>query len=71
MTMEAVVDGIWTGFLGNLIALALAALAVFGLNLMLSTRDVMIVRMVAPQRVQQELAVASAEPPASIDPFLS
>jgi hypothetical protein len=70
MTLDAVATGNWTSFLGNLIALGLAALAVFGLNLMLSTRDVMIVRLAAPRRVQLELAPAE-EQAASIDPFLS
>ncbi|MGN6546258.1 MAG: ABC transporter permease [Aureliella sp.] len=70
MTVDAVMGGSWPTFLGNLIALALAAIAVFGLNLMLSTKDVMILRLTAPARVQRE---KNPEPPVSVnvvaDPF--
>lgn len=69
MTVDAVMNPTWSGFLENLIALGLAAMVVFGLNLMLSTKDVMILRMAAPARVQLERS--PAPPPASVvvDPF--
>lgn len=70
LTIEQVTRGDWTSFLGNLVAVALAAIVVFGLNLLLSTRDVMIVRMAAPPRVERELSPFSAQNvPASSDPF--
>jgi hypothetical protein len=69
LTVLAVWESGRVMFLGNLIALALAAMAVFGLNLMLSTKDVMILRMAAPVRVQLERN--PAPPPTSVvaNPF--
>lgn len=71
MTLDSVMDAAWPTFLANLTALALAAIAVFGLNLMLSTKDVMILRMAAPARVQLERKTAPVPTTASVvaDPF--
>lgn len=69
VAFRALMTGNWGMFLGNLLTLSLAALAVFGLNLMLSTKDVMILRMTAPERVQQEIAPALLEVAPSTDPF--
>ena len=59
----------WSTFLLNLIVLSLAALAVFGLNLMLTTRDVMIIKITTPERVLRETTAAPAVLPTSTDPF--
>ena len=70
LTVEEVTTGNWTLFLANLVALALASIVVFGLNLLLSTRDVMIVRLAAPPRVELELhPFSAATRAASEDPF--
>jgi hypothetical protein len=69
LAMRALLSNAWITFLGNLITLALAALAIFGLNLMLSTKDVMILRMIAPARVLQETNPTPLDVAPSIDPF--
>lgn len=58
----------WSTYLPNLIVLSLASLAVFGLNLLLTTRDVMIIKITAPERVLRETA-PTAQTAAPIDPF--
>ncbi len=59
----------WYTFLVNLIVLSLAAMAVFGLNLLLTTRDVMIVKITTPERVLRETAAAAPVVQAPADPF--
>lgn len=59
----------WTTFLPNLIVLSLAAVAVFGLNLLLTTRDVMIIKIIAPERVLRETTPAAAKAAEPTDPF--
>lgn len=61
----------WPTFSGNLLMLSLASLTVFGLNLMLSTKDVMILRLNAPTRVQQEINPTPQELALSTDPFVN
>ncbi len=46
----------------SLVLLTLAALTFFGLNLMVSTRDVMLVRIDVPERVKSETQLAQAKP---------
>lgn len=65
---ETLTNGLTT-FSLNLILLSLAALAVFGLNLVLATKDVMVIKIMAPERVLRETAgppTAAAQP---TDPF--
>ncbi len=59
----------WSTFLPNLIVLSLASLAVFGLNLLLTTRDVMIIKITAPERVLRETARPQAQASTPTDPF--
>ncbi len=59
----------WQAFLLNLIVLSLAAIVVFGLNLMLTTKDVMVLKISAPERVLRETTVDPTLPPAPADPF--
>ncbi len=67
-TAEAV-DGLSAEIGASMVIVTLCALAVFGLNLILSTRDVMLIRVSRPPRVmEEEGAVASAQTKPS-DPF--
>lgn len=59
----------WSTFLANLIVLSLAAIGVFGLNLLLTTKDVMVIKISAPERVLRETTVAPALVAAPADPF--
>lgn len=52
-----------------LVALTLFAVCVFGLNLALVTRDVMLVRVLDPPRVADEKGAKEPEKPAPIDPL--
>jgi hypothetical protein len=54
MTMYEATSGNWSGILPSLTILTLASGVVFGLNLLLATRDVMLVRIGVPERVQLE-----------------
>jgi ABC-type transport system involved in multi-copper enzyme maturation permease subunit len=53
----------------SMILLALCALPVFGLNLILCGRDVLLVRMNLPQRLQQEINELAPSPAVVPDPF--
>ncbi len=69
MTIGAILRGGWQPYFLNLAVLTLASFLVFGLNLVLSTKDIMILRQAAPERVQQELSPKPAVEATKIDPF--
>lgn len=69
LAVTGILSSGWSTFLPNLIVLSLAALAVFGLNLLLTTRDVMIIKITAPDRVLRETSPAAAAAAAPTDPF--
>lgn len=53
----------------SIVLLTLCAIGVFGLNLILCTRDVLLVRVSIPPRVREEDKEEAPEEPAPIDPF--
>ncbi len=53
----------------SMVILTLCAIGVFGLNLVLCTRDVMLVRVALPPRVRQDENVLQSPEPVSTDPF--
>ena len=69
LAITGILAGGWSTFLLNLIVLSLAAIAVFGLNLLLTTKDVMVIKISAPERVLRETSVAPAMAAAPADPF--
>lgn len=69
LAVKGILTSGWGIFLGNLIVISLAAMTVFGLNLMLSTRDVMILRISAPERVLRETVQAAPANLTAVDPF--
>lgn len=61
---------IFSSEIGLSIALVtLCAISIFGLNLSLCTRDVLLVRVAQPPRVLEEIGLASTTPPEQVDPF--
>ncbi len=70
LAVTGIVASGWATFSMNLVFLSLAALAVFGLNLVLTTRDVMIIKITAPERVLRETSAGLAPAVANTDdPF--
>ncbi len=55
----------------SILIITLCAFGVFGLNLLMSTRDVMLVRVALPPRVREEDAQETAAPQPPPDPFAS
>ncbi len=49
--------------------ITLCAIAVFGLNLVFCTRDVMLVRVVVPPRIRDDDGLNQPTPPLPVDPF--
>ncbi len=66
-TAEAL-DNVSPNIGGSIVIVTLCAIAVFGLNLVLCTRDVMLVRVAVPPRVREEGMVGQAAP-APTNPF--
>lgn len=54
----------------SMVIITLCAIAVFGLNLLLCTRDVMLVRVGPPPRVREEELAKQPTPAPVIDPFV-
>lgn len=54
----------------TILIVTLCAAGVFGLNLLLSTRDIMLVRVALPPRVREDVGTSQAESTAPINPFL-
>ncbi|MCA9134570.1 MAG: hypothetical protein KDA45_15490, partial [Planctomycetales bacterium] len=55
----------------TMVIVTLCATAIFGLNLVLCTRDVMLVRVALPPRIRQEIGLAQPIKPQPADPFAS
>ncbi len=53
----------------SIVIVTLCAIAVFGLNLLLSTRDVMLVRVAQPPRVRDEVGAETQAAASPADPF--
>ena len=53
----------------SFLLLALFAIPIFGLNLLLCGRDVLLVRIHVPGRLKEEIQANQPEPPATPDPF--
>jgi len=53
----------------NIILLTLCAIGVFGLNLVLCTRDVMLIRVALPPRVREDEQASQPEAKHPLDPF--
>ncbi|MEM7476885.1 MAG: hypothetical protein AAF483_18020 [Planctomycetota bacterium] len=53
----------------SLVIVTLCAALIFGLNLLLSTRDVLLVRISAPPRVREEVGAEETPEPSPEDPF--
>lgn len=54
---------------GSIVIVTLFAIGIFGLNLVLSTRDVMMVRVAQPPRVREDDGLPEVQMKAKIDPF--
>ncbi|MFO1065838.1 MAG: hypothetical protein U0892_18400 [Pirellulales bacterium] len=67
-TIERLLESDWSAVKASLILLALASMLIFGLNLMLSARDVMLLRIEAPERVKRETVTPAVSQPTP-DPF--
>lgn len=68
-TTYEIADGRGVAMGEVLTLLTLCAVGVFGLNLLLCTRDVMLVRVAAPPRVAKEKTPRKVAPAEPIDPF--
>lgn len=69
-TISGIMDNSTIDVHATTIILTLSAVATFGLNLILCTRDVMLVRVAEPPRVQEdEESETPSEPDTPIDPF--
>lgn len=70
-TCGEALDSISADVVGSVTLLTLCAVAIFGLNLVLCTRDVMLVRVSQPPRVREEESQqqASKAAPLPVDPF--
>ncbi len=53
----------------SMVIVTLCAIAIFGLNLVFCTRDVMLVRVVVPPRIRQDDSLNQPAPPVPADPF--
>jgi hypothetical protein len=60
LTLIKASEGLTLPLEASMVILTLASIGIFGLNLVLSTRDVMLVRMAEPPRVRDDTRVATA-----------
>lgn len=69
-TVREILDNNSVDLGASMVIITLCAIGVFGLNLLLCTRDVMLVRVGLPPRVREEELAKQSAPAPVIDPFV-
>ncbi|MEO8270087.1 MAG: hypothetical protein ABI557_10215, partial [Aureliella sp.] len=69
-TVQEILDNNSVDLGVSMVIITLCAIGIFGLNLLLCTRDVMLVRVGLPPRVREEVLAKLPTPAQAIDPFV-